>query len=467
VWSFDFLRQLIPPGLVETGAIEFNGKIFLFTMSVSMLAALLFGLAPALHASRANLSDALKQGGRTGIGGRRNRLRSGLVAAEVALAMILLVGAGLMIQSVFKLRNQYAAMRAETLLTLRTELPGARYAEPARRAAFYDAVLERVRALPGVVSAAYTTSTPLVWKGGTSGFYPENQPINRALSYDANFRQVSPDYFRTMGIAVRRGRVFDGHDTPDSLPAAIINETMARNYWPGADPIGRRFKAGDPDEDIPWFTIVGVVADVRQMGMDAPVKDEMYFSYRQVKTHSWFRPRDLVVRASSDPATLIAGVRSAVREADPDQPISYVRTLQEVLNEESAPRRVGTSLLTGFSLLALLLAAVGIYGVLAYFVGQHRQEIGVRIALGATPRNVLLLVLGKGMLLVVAGVGAGLLGALALSQLIANLLFGVSPMDPLTYVGLPLILAGVALLACWIPARRAMRVDPMVALRYE
>jgi putative ABC transport system permease protein len=389
------------------------------------------------------------------------------VAAEIALAMMLLAGAGLMIQTVFKLRNQYANLRPETLLTLRTELPGVRYADHPRRTAFYDAVLERVRALPGVVTAAYTTSAPLVWKGGTSGFYPENVPLNRALSYDANFRQVSPEYFRTVGIAVLRGRAFDDHDTPESLPVAVINETMARHYWPGADPIGRRLKPGDPDEDIPWSTVVGVVADVRQMGMDVPVKAEMYFSYRQVKTHSWFRPRDLVVRAGGDPAALIAGVRSAVRETDPEQPISYVRTMQEVLNEESAPRRIGTSLLSGFSMLALLLAAVGIYGVLAHFVGQHRQEIGVRMALGATPHSVLQLVVGKAMLLVAVGVGAGLLGALALSQLMAKLLFGVSPMDPLTYVGLPLVLAGVALAACWIPARRAMRVEPMEALRYE
>jgi putative ABC transport system permease protein len=466
-WSFDFLRQLIPPGLVEATAVEFNGKILLFTMGASVLAAVLFGLAPALQASGQNLGDALKQGGRGGLGGRKNRLRGALVTAEVALAMILLVGAGLMIQTVLKLRNQYADLRGETLLTLRTELPGGRYAEHARRTAFYETVLERVRALPGVVSAAYTTSTPLVWKGGTSGFYPENEPINRALSYDANFRQVSRDYFRTVGIAVRRGRAFDDHDGPDSLPVGVINETMARNYWPGADPIGRRFKPGDPDEDIPWFTIVGIVADVRQMGMDVPVKDEMYFALRQTKTHSWFRPRDLVVRAAGDPAALIAGIRGAVREADPNQPISYVRTMEEVLDEESAPRRIGTSLLAGFSVLALLLAAIGIYGVLAYFVGQHRQEIGIRMALGATPRNVLQLVLGKGMLLVGTGVGIGLLGALALSQLMAKLLFGVSAMDPLTYVGLPPVLFSVALLACWIPARRATRVDPMVALRYE
>ncbi len=466
-WGFDFLRQLMPPGLTDTSAIEFNGRIFLFTVGVSILAAVLFGLAPALQASRNSLNDALKQGGRSGIGGGGSRLRSVLVAAEVALAMILLVGAGLMVQTVLQMRNQYANLRAETLLSLRTELPGSRYSEHTRRTTFYDAVLQRVRALPGVVSAAYTTSTPLVWKGGTSGFYPENQPINRALSYDANFRQVSPDYFRTVGIAVRRGRAFDEHDGPGSLPVAVVNEAMARNYWPGTDPIGRRFKPGDPEEEIPWFTIVGVVADVRQMGMDVPVKDEMYFPHRQVSSHVWFRPRDLVVRASGDPTALLAGIRSAVREADPSQPVSYIRTMQEVLDEESAPRRIGTSFLSGFSLLALLLAVIGTYGVLAYFVGQHRQEIGVRIALGATPHNVLQLVLGKGMLLVAVGIAVGLLGALGLSQLLAKLLFGVSPMDPLTYFALPPVLAGVALLACWIPARRATKIDPMVALRYE
>jgi putative ABC transport system permease protein len=309
---------------------------------------------------------------------------------------------------------------------------------------------------------------PLSWKGGTSGFFPEGtkDPVP-GVSYDANHRQVSENYLQTMGIPLRQGRYFDAHDNEQGMPVVIINETMAREYWPGSDPVGRRFKLGDPADDIPWLTIVGVVGDVRQMGIDVPVKAEMYLPYRQVKDFDWFVPRDLAVRTNGDPGSLTGAVRQTVYAADPDQPISNITTMEEVLGHEASQRRLGMILLTAFAVLALLLASLGIYGVLAYFVAQHRNEIGVRLALGATPARILLLVLRKGMALTLIGVVIGLAASFALTRLMTSLLFGVKPADPLTFAAVPLLLAFVAFLACWIPARRAAKVDPMVALRYE
>ncbi|HWF88857.1 MAG TPA: FtsX-like permease family protein, partial [Pyrinomonadaceae bacterium] len=255
-------------------------------------------------------------------------------------------------------------------------------------------------------------------------------------------------------------------DNAKSLPVAIVNETMARQYWPGENVLGRRFKLGDPNDDVPWREIVGVVADVRQMGLDEPVKAEMYFPYQQDNA-TWNMPRDLAIRTNGDTSNLVGAVRQIIREVDPDQPVSNVATMAEVLGTEAAQRRMGMIMLAGFAALALLLASLGIYGVLAYFVTQHTNEIGVRQALGATPRNILFLVLRKGMGLTLVGVAIGLAAAFALTRLMSSLLFGVTAADPLTFATVPLVLVGVALLACYIPARRATKVDPLVALRYE
>ena len=468
-WSFAFLRQLIPAGLTQFAVLSLNAPVLGYTLGVCLAAGLLFGLAPALQASKSDLGDALKQGDlRGGLGARGGRLRNAMVVAEVALALILLVGAGLMVQTVYAMHSQYASLKPEGLLAMRTQLSGARYAQHAQRVAFFDQVLERVRAVPGIVSAAFTTSLPLDWQGGTSGFFPEgtHTPLP-GLSYDANHRHVSANYFQTVGIALREGRFFVETDGANNF-VAIINETMARQYWPGQSAVGRRFKNGDPDQDLPWITVVGVVADVRQMGMSEPVKAEKYFPYRQAMPEFFFAPRDLVIRtASSDPMSVVSGVREQIRAVDALQPISKVRTLDELLARESAPRRLGMTLLTAFAGLAVLLAAVGIYGVLAYFVAQHTREIGVRLALGARPADILGLVISKGMGLVSIGVAAGLAGAFALSRFIASMLFGVSATDVKTFAALPIALAVFALAACYIPARRASRVDPMAALRYE
>jgi putative ABC transport system permease protein len=306
-----------------------------------------------------------------------------------------------------------------------------------------------------------------VWKGGTSGFVPEglSSPIP-GLAYDANHRQVSANYLQTMNIPLRAGRYFDSRDNANSMAVVIINETMARQYWPGQNALGRRFNVGDPN-DGPWAEIVGIAADVRQMGLDEPVKAEMYLPYQQVPDWPGYTPRDLAIRTLGDPMSIAGSVRQIVREVDPDQPISNIATMADVLGDEAAQRRIGMIMLAAFAGLALLLASLGIYGVLAYFVTQHTNEIGVRIALGANRRNILALVLKKGMGLTLLGIAIGLATSFAFTRLMSSLLFGVKSSDPVTFTVVPLLLVVVALLACWVPARRATKVDPMIALRYE
>ncbi|MBO0863180.1 MAG: ABC transporter permease, partial [Chloracidobacterium sp.] len=413
------------------------------------------------------------------------------VVAEIALALALLIGAGLLIQTFYNLRNQYSGVRPEKLLKMQTSLPLPKYAEHARSTAFYDQVLERVASLPGVVSAGYTTTVPLSWKGGTSGFEIEGRSAKemkaRGLPSDANHRQVSAGYLKTMGIPLLEGRYFNESETSQSMPAVIINETMARQYWPNGGAMGKRIKIDDPDEDTEtgdepapksgartrsqsagsWMTIVGVVADVKQMGLDAPARAEMYFPYRQVKNHVWFRPRDLVIRTSVDPMKIVRDVRREVMAVDPDQPISDVATMSDILDEETALRRTGMTLLTVFAGLALLLASLGTYGALSYFVAQHTVEIGVRVALGAQARDILGLVVMRGMSLTLLGVLIGLATSFALTRLMSGLLYGVSATDPITFALIALLLTAVALLACYVPARRAIKVDPKIALKYE
>ncbi|HEX8149358.1 MAG TPA: ABC transporter permease [Pyrinomonadaceae bacterium] len=473
LWTFAFLQQLVPAGMRAMAEPRLDSAVLGFTLLVSLAASVAFGLAPALQASKTDLNDALKQAaGRSSTGAGR-RLRGAFVVAEVALALVLLVGAGLVVRTLYNLRGQYAGLKPESVMTLRTQLAENRYREPARRAAFYDGVLERVKGLPGVVAAGYTTAVPLTRKGGANGLSVEGKENGPNAVWNANHRQVSPDYFRALGLAVREGRGLTEQDDEGAPPVAVVNETMARSFWPGETAVGRRFKVGAPESPQPWLTVVGVVQDVRQMASDEPVKAEMYVHYRQAMRHfpspgfASFAPRDLVVRTSVAPTSIVPAVREAVRELDASQPVSSVRTLEEVLGRDTAQRRVGVILLAAFAGLALLLAALGIYGVLAFFVVQHTPEIGVRMALGASPGDMLLMVVGRGMKLALAGVGVGLAAALVLTRLIESQLFGVSATDPFTFAGLALLLAAVALLACLVPARRATKVDPMVALRYE
>jgi predicted permease len=468
IWSFGFFEKLIPEGMKQSTNLKLDGSILLFSLATSIVTGIVFGLIPALQTAGVDLNESLKQsGGRSGSGSGM-RLRSGMIVFEVSLSLVLLVGAVLLIQTLFQLFNQYSVLAPEKVLTMRTPLPLTKYDEPGKRNAFYQNVLQRVESIPGVASAGYVTAIPLTWKGGTSGVFPEGtrDPVP-GVSYDAIHRQVSANYLQTMSIPLRQGRYFTAQDNEQAMPVAIVNETMAREYWPNGDAVGRRFKLGDPREDTPWYTIVGIAGDVRQMGIDVAVKGEMYLPYAQVPDYDFYAPRDLVLRTDGDPMSVAGAVREAVRAADPDQPISNVATMAEVLGTETAPRRLGMILLTAFAVLALLLASLGIYGVLAFFVAQHRNEIGVRLALGATPARILLLVLQKGMKLTLLGVAIGLAASFVLTRLMTSLLFGVKAVDPFTFAAVPLLLAGVALLACWIPARRAARVDPMVALRYE
>jgi len=465
-WSFAFLEKLIPETVALSTNLHLDLKSLFFTFLVSVATGVLFGLVPALQAAKVDLNETLKQSGARTTSSIK--LRSSMIVFEVALSIVLLVGAGLLIQTLFRLFNQYSMLQPEKVLTLRTVLPRTKYKELAQRSRFYEQVLERVEHLPGVTSAGYSTSVPLSWKGGTSGFYPEGatEPI-AGMSYDANHRQVSADYLKTMNISPLQGRYFSPQDNEHSVPVVIINETMARQYWRGQQPVGRRIKLGDPNEDVPWREIIGVVHDVRQMGLDEPVKAEMYLPYQQVTDQPWFMPRDLAIRTTGDPSRVVASVREAIREVDPDQPISNIATMSELLGEEAGQRRVGMIMLVSFSVLALMLASIGIYGVLAYFVTQHTNEIGVRLALGASPANILVMVLRRGMGLTFVGVGIGLAASFALTRLMSSLLFEVQAADPKTFVLVPVLLASAALLACLIPARRAMKVDPLIALRYE
>src|SRR5215213_7913183 len=465
--SFTFLQGLIPEEMALATSLKLDVRILIFTIVISIVTGIIFGLVPALQSANFDLNDALKQS--SGRVTSTGRLRSSMIVFEVAMSLVLLVGAGLLIQTLFQLFRQYSMLEPEKVLTMRTILPREKYKEPQQRDNYYQQVLQRVEHLPGVVAAGYSTSIPLVWKGGTSGFLPEGikSPIP-GMAYDANHRQVSADYLKAMNIPLRQGRYFESRDNAQSIPVVIINETMARQYWPGENALGRRLKIGDPDEPgKQWKQIAGIVADVRQMGLDEPVKAEMYLPYQQVTDWPMFVPRDLAIRASGDTSNLVGSVRQIIREVDPDQPVSNVATMAELLGEEAAQRRMGMIMLAGFAGLALLLASLGIYGVLAYFVTQHTNEIGVRQALGATPRNILLLVLRKGMALTLAGVVIGVVAAFALTRLMSSLLFGVTAADPLTFATVPLLLVAVALLACYIPARRATKVDPLVALRYE
>jgi predicted permease len=464
--SFSFLKQIIPDNMALNTGVRIDARIFGFTLLLSLLTGIVFGLAPALQAAKIDLNEALKQsGGRTGIGVGHRRLRGALVVIEIALALVLLVGAGLLIRAFLRLRTLDIGVNPENALTLRTMLPRNKYGELPKRDAFYRQALERVRALPGVVSAGYTTAMPLTWKGGTNSFVIEGR--DQGPGQDAQSRQISTGYMETMGVKLRQGRFFGDHDDAQSQPVAVINETMARQFWSGENALGKRFKLGSVDSQNPWVTVVGVVGDIKEMGLEAPTKAEMFFPYQQLPRMLWNMPRDLAVRTTGDPMSVVAAVRQAVWSVDRNQPVSNIRTMDEILSEEVAQRRIGMTLLAAFAALALALASLGIYGVLSYSVAQRTQEIGLRMALGAGRKDVLRMVVADGMRLAAAGVAIGLGASFALTWLMAGLLFGVSASDPLTLGGVTLLLITVALLACFIPARRAMRVDPMVALRCE
>ncbi|HEY0004368.1 MAG TPA: ABC transporter permease [Pyrinomonadaceae bacterium] len=466
LWGVSLLKSFIPENISQARAITIDAKVLVFTLLVSLLTGLVFGLAPATQASNFNLNETLKEGGRdSAAGSRGNRIRALLVIAEVAVSLILLIGAGLLINSFLRLRSVDPGFRADKLLTMQVALPEQKYPDHARRTVFYTELLRRVEALPGVKSAAVTTNLPLYRQGNSIGIFIEGRPDPPPAQVPIVVtRVISPRYFSTMGIQLLQGRSISEQDRVDSPAVAVISETMARKYWPGEDPIGKRISPGKAETPEDWITIIGVVKDVRQFELSATPKPQMYLSYTQA---AFFEPRDLVISTDAEPLSLAATVRRAVWEIDKDQPVSDIRTMEEILSESVARQRFSMLLLGIFAALALALAAVGIYGVMSYSVAQRTREIGIRMALGAQRSDVLKLAVGAGLKLVLIGVAIGLLASFVLTRVMSSLLFGVSATDPATFVIISLVLISVALLASYIPARRATKVDPMIALRYE
>jgi predicted permease len=465
VWGTQFLAALVPTGIAPLGESAIDRHVLLFNVAVSIGTGILFGIIPALRISSLNLVSSLKYGGRSGVGSGGQRVRDVLVVSEVALAIVLLAGAALMVRSFANLVHVDPGFRADHVLVLRTPMQMQKYNTQAKRTAFYDRVLERVEHLPGVVAAGYTTWIPLTNEGGATGITIEGhaEPAPGQMPIP-NARIVSRNYMKALRMKLVEGRLFDERDGSGTQLVALINQSMARSFWPGENPVGRRFKKGRFGEDVPWITIVGIVGDVHQAGPAQPSRAEMYLPYQQ---QEFFPPDYLAVRTSGDPLLVAESVRQQVWSVDKQQAVADVMPLEQLVGENLAPKRMQASLLGGFAGLALLLASLGIYAVLSFAVTQRTQEIGVRVALGARSRDVLRMVLSQGLKLFLIGAGVGLAAALALSRTLGHLLYGVSANDPLSFVGVTFVLGAVTLLACYIPARRAMRVDPLVALRYE
>jgi putative ABC transport system permease protein len=463
MWGVDVLVSFIPTGVPRAQEIAMDGRALGFTMAISVLTGIIFGLAPALQSSRLNLNESLKEGGRGSTEGlRRNRVRSLLVISEITLSLMLLIGAGLLIKSFQHLRAINPGFNPERVLTMSLNLPDAKYAEPERQAMFFERLINRVADLPGVEVAGLVDPLPLSGDNKTTTFTIEGQPpLAPSDRLNANVRTISSDYLSAMGIPLIKGRAFTERDTKDAPNVMIVNETLAHRFFPGEDPIGKHatvFPFKTPCE------IVGVVGDVKHRSQDVESGPEFYVSYLQSPQPFMY----LVTRTSlNEPAGVTASIQSAVQQIDKDQPISDVRPMSQLLDESTSSRRFNMLLLVIFASLALVLASVGIFGVMSYMVTQRTHEIGIRMALGAQVSDVFKLIVGQGMTLVLIGVGAGLLGAFITTRVMRGLLFGVSATDPFTFVGVALVLSIVAFLACLIPARKAARVDPMIALRNQ
>ena len=456
--------------LVQLGSLPNSSDIGIdrwamgFTLLVSFAAGLIIGIAPALQFTKTSISNTLKQGsGRSGSGSLKQHTRKALVVCEVALSLVLLIGAGLMIRSFWKLQNVDPGFDVNNALTMSVALTPIRYSEPHQQQAFVDQALEQIRSVPGVVAVGTTTTVPLAGGGSTQPFTVEGRPAAAIAEQPmAQTRYISPDYFRAIGIPLRQGRLFNDQDRDQSVPVVIISEAMAHRFWPGENPIGKRLTPSFHSEQGPR-EIVGIVGDVKARGLDADVAAMMYLPFKQSP-----RPfMSFVVRTASSPENLIQSVSKVIYSLDKEQALTDVRTMQQVLSESLSDRRFNMTLLLTFAGVALLLAAVGVYGVMNYTVTLRRRELGIRMALGAEARDVLRLVLGQGLTLTLIGVGAGLISAYALTRLMASLLYGVTATDYLTFISVSGVLIAVGLAASYVPARRATKVNPTIALRAE
>lgn len=444
-------------------SLQIDSSILLFSFGLSLITGLLFGLAPALQSSRLDLNEVLKEGGRNASAGVGHRLRSAMVVTEIALAVVLLIGAGLMMKSVLRLLQTDVGFKTQNLLTMTVVLPASKYMEINQRINFFDQLRERVQSLPGVVGAGTVNILPLNG-GNTTRFNVEGDPIPPpGQETEANIRTVNDSYFQTLGIPLLAGRMFDDRDKPDGLQVVIIGKNVADRVFAGRNPIGRRLKYAGVE--APPIEIVGVVGDVKITGLDEAVKPVLYYPLRQ----SGGPAANLVVRTTNDPIALANSVRSEIRAIDPDAAILNVNSMDQMIAQTPASfmRRFPALLIGIFAGVALLLASIGIYGVVSYSVSQQTHYIGVRMALGARPSDILMMVMKQGLLLAVCGVGIGVVAAFGLMRLLRTLLFGVTTTDVTTFTLVAGTLFGVALLACFLPARRATKVDPLVALRYE
>jgi predicted permease len=461
--GIDLLRWLNPGNIPRIGEIHMDEQVLIFTFVVSILTGMLFGLAPALRNSRMNLNETLKEGGRSGSSGR-HRLRNLLVISEIALSLVLLTGAGLLIRSFAHVWRVNPGFDAQNLITLRLSVVGTAYVEEPKREIFCQQLWNRIRQMPGVEAAGSTAILPFTNGASWGNIAIEgHNPAPGEESIMADQRVASTQYFEAMKIPLIRGRYFADQDTKGAMRVAVIDENMARRFWPDEDPVGKRIKRGRVDSENPWMTIVGVVGSVKQYALDTDSRIALYTPYSQDLYSTMY----IVARTTGDPMALAAAITKEARSMDANTPIYDIKRMDERLNESMARRRFAMLSLGLFATVAILLAGVGIYGVISYSVTQRTREIGIRIALGARAQDVLRMVVRQGMLMAAGGVITGLVAALALTRLMTSLLFGVGATDPLTLAGVSTLVVFIALLACWIPARRATKVDPMIALRCD
>jgi predicted permease len=464
-WGLGVLATISAASFPRVADARLDGGVLAFTMLISIGTGLLFGLAPIFQVSRVT-HESLKEGGRGSTAGRASQsLRRTLVVAEIALSLVLLAASGLLLKSFLRLMEVDPGFRPDGVLTMRIALPDAKYPQPPRIRAFYREVAERVSKLPGVEAAGLVSALPLSGSGSSGTITVDSRAVSgNDASPEADLRPATPGYFKAMGISLVGGRYFDERDTGTAAPVAIIDETMARTYWPNEDAVGKRLKRGDAQSTNPWMTIVGVVRHVRYRTLEEYSRVTLYWPHAQDPRSSM----SLAIRTSSpDPYTLAATVQREILAVDPDQPVYKVRTMPELMADSVARRRLAMLLLAIFAGAALALAAVGIYGVMSYSVQQRAHEMGIRMALGASRANVLQLVLGQCLSLTLVGVALGLAGSLIMAGLISSLLYHVKSRDPVTFALVALVLTVVALMASYLPARRATKVDPVVSLRYE